>query len=207
MTTSAGRFASVRADLMLIWCIVGVALGVALALALPSDNSSVDASLVGSGITLPSWRLTPDDVVRLQLDSLQAFRDNDAALIQCFVLASPLNRAATGPLPRFAAMVRNPHYLALVDYESVLVGKAVVRGDHATVLVTVIDALHRPSLYRFFLSKQSGIAYRGCWMTDAVVTDKASIPPPEPPPPTVQWPGLFGERLSYRSLHAERVGG
>src|SRR5262245_18744809 len=108
MATSSGRASAVRADLVLIWCIIGLVLGVAIALALPGEKTAADVALNGNGIALPNPRMTPDEVVPLQLIALRAFRDNDAALLQCFVLASPLNRAATGSLPRFAAMVCNP---------------------------------------------------------------------------------------------------
>lgn len=189
MATSRDRMAAVRIDLVVLWCIIGLGLGIAIALALPAAAPTGDGLPPNpSGITLPNPAIAPEEVVRLQLQSLRDFRDDDSAILQCFVLASPANREATGPLGRFAAMVRNPKYVALVDCESELVGKMIVRGDRATVLVTVVDPQQRASLFRFFLSKQTEEPFRNCWMTDAVVAAETTEPPAPPPPPSVSLP-------------------
>ena len=80
-------------------------------------------------IQLPAPHLTPDEVVRLQVNALRAFRDDESAIHQCYVLASPANRAFTGPLDRFTAMVQNPTYGALVSQTNALVGQPVIRGE------------------------------------------------------------------------------
>jgi hypothetical protein len=116
-------------------------------------------------------------VVRLQVGALRAFRDDKSAIHQCYVLASPANRAATGPLNRFIAMVQNPVYGALVLQTTALVGQAVIRGEQATVLVTVLDQSRTPHVFRFFLSKQTEPLHLDCWMTDAVIPVEAQMQP------------------------------
>jgi hypothetical protein len=129
-------------------------------------------------IQLPDPRLSPADVVRLQVDALGAFRDDESAIRQCYVLASPSNRAVTGPLDRFTAMVQNATYGALVRQTSALVGQPVIRGGQATVLVTVLDQDRIAHVFRFFLTKQTDPKYLDCWMTDAVIPTPGPIPPP-----------------------------
>jgi hypothetical protein len=114
------------------------------------------------------------------VSALRDFRRNEVSLVQCYCLASPANRVMTGPLNRFAAMVRQPQYEALVLAEHSLVGPPVMRGDQAAVLVTVVDANRRASVFRFVLSKQQKEPFDGCWMTDAVTPDMGVIPTREP---------------------------
>jgi hypothetical protein len=179
MSTSRVELAVARLPLLAFCSIVGLSVGIAIAYLLPatapSEESMLDA--VARSITPPNPQLTPDQVVRLQLASLAAFRNDELALLQCYVLASPANRGFTGPFHRFAAMVSSPQFAALVDRESELVGRPVVRGNRATVLVTVVDDQRRTSVFRFFLSKQADRPYRDCWMTDAVTSDSGAAPP------------------------------
>jgi hypothetical protein len=122
-------------------------------------------------LAAPNPELQPEQVVELQVAALRAFRNRDAALLQCMAFASPSNRSVTGSPAQFAAMVRGPKYRALIECEESLVGSPSIMGDQAMVLVTVIDASHRASVFRFFLTKQSSPRFRDCWMTDSVTPD------------------------------------
>ena len=150
-------------------------------------GASIDATLPSAAraeIQLPDPRLSPTDVVRLQVDALRAFRSDQSAIGQCYALASPGNRAVTGPLHAFSAMVQNPTYRSLVFQTTALVGQEVVRGRLATVLVTVLDEGHTPHSFRFFLSKQPDQPYVDCWMTDAVLPQHGQLQPePTQTPP------------------------
>lgn len=205
MTAPCPQSATPRVGLLLLWCAIGLGMGAAYAFIRPAGTPARDNDLESAtvSITPPNPELTPDEVVRLQLDSLRSFRDDELALLQCFVLASPANRAATGPFNRFATMVRSPKYVALVIGESELVGKAVVRGDRATVLVTVVGGVRRAGAFRFFLSKQTEDPYRDCWMTDAVTPDTGKDEPPEPLLPSVAVPRAGSERIALVERHLE----
>ena len=125
----------------------------------------------------PSASLTPAEVVRIQVEALRA---NDspapgAGIATVFRFASPGNRQATGPLPRFARMIR-AGYPELIGFARSEVGEARVRGDRAVVPVTVVLRDGRRVTYGFALSRQSGGACDGCWLTDAV----AERPEPRP---------------------------
>lgn len=120
----------------------------------------------------PSPSLDPEEVVMYQMAVLRHSGGGDAGIRQCYTFASPLNRAATGPLDRFAQMVRSPPYQVMLQAADVLVGRAIFQEDQGTewaaVLVTLVDRRQRIRVFRFYLSKQRESPYEGCWMTDAV---------------------------------------
>ena len=118
----------------------------------------------------PSPDLGPAEVVRIQVEALGA-NDTpapDAGIAAAFRFASPGNRAATGPLPRFAAMVK-AGYPDLLTFEVAEYGALRVVGDEAAQRVTLVQADGSRTAYVFGLSRQTGGACDGCWMTDAVV--------------------------------------
>jgi hypothetical protein len=128
----------------------------------------------------PSPRLGPEEVVAYQVAALGKTGRGGTGIEQCYAFASPLNRAATGPIARFTRMVRSPPYRVMLQAADALVGRAVVRDDQALVLVTILDAGQNIRVFRFFLSKQRESPYEGCWMTDAVreVLFERPAPPP-----------------------------
>ncbi len=116
----------------------------------------------------PSPDLSPEAVVKLQVEALQANGEDNAGIATAFRFASPGNRAATGPLARFTQMVRSG-YADMLGFERAVYGRMVFEGNEAAQRVTLIQADGRRSAYVLALSKQTGGAYDGCWMTDAVV--------------------------------------
>ena len=132
-----------------------------------------------SGGPEPSPDLSPEAVVRIQVEALQANDEphDDAGIATAFRFASPGNRAATGPLARFSAMVHGPAYRDLLGSERATYGPMVFEGDEAAQAVTLVHADGRRALYVFALSRQRGGPYDGCWMTDAVVPREAPESP------------------------------
>lgn len=173
------NFSVARVLAYLLLAGVGVYIGTLYARWL--DSSAVVSEAVPSAtrtqIQMPSPHLSPADVVRLQVDALRALRSDQSAIHQCYELASPSNRAVTGPLHRFTAMVQNEIYGPLVTQNSVLLGRPVIRDGRATVLVTVLDANRAIRIFRFFLSKQTEPQYLDCWMTDAVIPAREKTSP------------------------------
>ena len=145
--------------------------------ALISATFLIAAVSGGDGPTdpTPSPEWTAAEVVRLQVEALQRNDSphDDAGIETAFEFASPGNRAATGPLPRFAAMVHGPAYRDMLDFERAEYGPVRVDGDQAVQEVTLVQPDGRRATYVFGLSRQSGGRYDGCWMTDAVVRREA----------------------------------
>ena len=162
----------VRCLTLVVLCVVGYAVGAYAMLWTEPPAPDWAALESTTPLVLPSPELTPEQVVQLQVGALQEFRTKDAALLQCMAFASPSNRAVTGAPPQFAEIVRRPKYRALIDAQRVLVGAATIKDDQAMVMVTAVDAAHRASVFRFFLSKQTRPQFRDCWMTDSVTPDQ-----------------------------------
>ena len=123
----------------------------------------------------PSPDLSPEEVVRLQVEALQHNDEPhpDAGIEAAFRFASPSNRRATGPIDRFTEMVKGPAYSAMLGFERAEYGEMRVDGDQAAQRVTLVQPDGRRVSYVFGLSKQSGGEYAGCWMTDSVMRETA----------------------------------
>ncbi|MEM8600773.1 MAG: DUF4864 domain-containing protein [Bacteroidota bacterium] len=121
----------------------------------------------------PSPNLSPEEVIRLQVEALQRNDEPypDAGIETAFRFASPANKRATGPLGRFAQMVKGPVYGAMLGFERAEYGTIRVQGDRAVQRVTLVQLDGRRVSYVFGLSRQSSGAHEGCWMTDAVMRD------------------------------------
>jgi hypothetical protein len=125
----------------------------------------------------PASKLSPTDVVTLQL---QALKHNDepradAGIATVFRFTSPGNRELTGPLPHFAKMIHQG-YAAMLDYQTATLEPVIVKGDAALQGVDLIDSDGNAHRYVFILSRQQDAPYRGCWMTDSVLSDEAERP-------------------------------
>lgn len=130
------------------------------------DDAFADAQNIN--LELPSRDLTPEDVVRLQLQSLRESLADPSRLMDCYSLASPENRQQTGPFSRFAAMVMQSPYDQLAHCENWQVGSAAIERDYAAVLVSTVEHHEEPKAFRFLLHRYSQPPYEGCWLTDAV---------------------------------------
>lgn len=113
----------------------------------------------------PKRTMSARQVVEAQLEALRA---DDMATVYAF--ASPGNKAFTGPLPRFAAMVRGPGYAPLIGHLDVIIGKARESSERVvTYPVTVVSSIGVVYVYDFTLQRQVGGPQDGCWMTSVVV--------------------------------------
>lgn len=118
----------------------------------------------------PHPDLSPREVVEIQLNALQQVDvpARDAGMATVFRFASPGNRSQTGPLPRFAQMLRDG-YPEMLNHRSHSLPAAVVQGDEALQPVELTTRGGRIVRYIFILRQQSEGLYKDCWMTDGVV--------------------------------------
>ena len=146
----------------------------ALALLLAASTSTSAADQAAASLA-PRAGLTPGQVVEIQVEALQ-FNDRpskDAGIATTFKFASPGNRQVTGPLERFAQIVKGPGYRPLIDHRIAGYGGMIVQGDVAIRRVTVVAADGQAIEYEFRLSRDPA---SNCWFTDGVVPV-----PPRPP--------------------------
>jgi len=119
----------------------------------------------------PSPDLSPEDVVRTVLHALQ-HNDTpgpDAGIRTTFNFASPGNRASTGPVARFAEMVKGSIYGILIDFREAQIDPPEIVGERARIRLRVTGGDGRTATFIWELSRQSSPPYGGCWMTDSVL--------------------------------------
>ena len=121
--------------------------------------------------TEPDPSLTPEQVIAIQLHALQnnSRLKNDRGIEITFNLASPANRAMTGPLSRFIDMVKNPLYSVMLDFESFETAPMERDGEMVQQRVTLLHKDGRRAIFMWVLSKQKEAPYVDCWMTDTVI--------------------------------------
>lgn len=116
----------------------------------------------------PSPSLAPEQVVRIQLEALRRNSAGDGGIAVAFRFASPGNRRNTGPLTRFARMIKDGPYALMLRYVDASFAPVRIDGDEAAQEVTLIGP-DEAITYVFFLSRQKDEGpLKDCWMTDGV---------------------------------------
>lgn len=114
----------------------------------------------------PDPALSPERVVEIQLEALQRNDEprEDAGIERTWAFAHPANKSVTGPLERFAAMIKSPAYRMLVDHREHSIRRVAVTDEMASFIVTVVPESGLAVFYQWRLEKASS----GAWMTIAV---------------------------------------
>lgn len=173
----------VALQLLLLFCVGALSAGVARNY-LFSKPSGVVSEQEGIVESIPKPSLTPEDVVREQVESMRASTTNPNALVTCFSFASPSNREMTGPFERFAILVNTEPYRQIRVCREYQIGRAMIEGNTASVLVPILIEDGAGAAFQFHLTKQSEAPYRDCWMTDGVfplLPLSSGSTQPEPP--------------------------
>ena len=77
------------------------------------------APVWAADLLAPDPALSPAEVVAIQLNALQANEAaTDTGITQTWAFAHPDNKRMTGPLPRFAQMIKGPQYRMLLNHRS-----------------------------------------------------------------------------------------
>lgn len=146
---------------MLTNLIRAIALFMFAGMTLASTHNALSESIV------PTPELSPRDVVQYQLDALRHNDEQDRGIALTYRFAAPSNKAQTGPLPRFARMIKNGPYALMLNYRDAVYSEVKVEGDQAYLSVVLIGETQTVR-YEFMLSKQKDGPNQNCWMTEAV---------------------------------------
>jgi hypothetical protein len=127
------------------------------------------------GEPVPGPELTPEEVVRAQLEALRRNDASDRGIATCFRFASPQNKSQTGPLPRFAQMVRTPVYQPMLEYASADYEPLERAGRQARQIVNLHNDAGETASFLFLLQRQQEPEVQDWWMTEGVIR----VPPPD----------------------------
>ena len=121
-------------------------------------------------VLMPHPALSPEEVVTIQLTALQAndIPETDAGIAQTWAFAHPDNKRMTGPLPRFAQMIKGPQYRMLLDHRSHEVREVSRTDNQAVFAVTVTSETGDVVGYQWSVAKVADGDNAGAWMTIAV---------------------------------------
>jgi hypothetical protein len=121
-------------------------------------------------VLLPDPDLSPAEVIAIQLSALQA-NDTpgpDAGIAQTWAFAHPDNRRVTGPLPRFAQMIKGPSYQVLLGHRSHEINEVFRDANQAAFAVIVTSRTGEVLGFRWAVARVEGGEHAGAWMTIAV---------------------------------------
>lgn len=121
-------------------------------------------------LLMPDPTLSPAEVVETQLKALQVndTPETDAGIAQTWAFAHPDNKRVTGPLPRFAGMIKGPMYRILLNHQSHEIEEVSSTDDQAVFAVTVGGESGKAVIYRWRVAKVAEGEHAGAWMTTAV---------------------------------------
>ena len=112
---------------------------------------------------------SPAEVVATQLEALQTNEaETDAGIAQTWAFAHPDNKRMTGPLPRFAQMLKGPQYRMLLNHRSHEVIEVARTDDEAVFAVTITTPTGDVVDCRWTVAKVRDGEHAGAWMTIAV---------------------------------------
>ena len=121
-------------------------------------------------LVYPNPDVAPAEVIAIQLKGLQ-YNDTpeaDAGIRQTWAFAHPRNRAVTGPLPRFAEMLKGPSYQMMLNHASHRILPA-NKGDGWRQFDVFMEAENGMVLeFSWIVEKVTEGQYKDCWMTVAV---------------------------------------
>jgi hypothetical protein len=118
----------------------------------------------------PDPALSPAEVVETQLFALQRndTPEADAGIARTWAFAHPDNKRVTGPLARFAQMIKSPQYRMLLGHRAHAIEEVARTGDGVVFAVTVTGASGEVVIYQWQVGKVAEGKDAGAWMTTAV---------------------------------------
>ena len=124
----------------------------------------------------PNPDIAPADVIAIQLNGLQ-YNDSpeiDAGIRQTWAFAHPRNRAMTGPLQRFATMLKGPGYDTMLYHASHQIVPA-NSGDGWRQFDVFLESGNGKLLqFAWIVEKVTEGRYKDCWMTVAVSAPRSA---------------------------------
>jgi len=118
----------------------------------------------------PNTELTPTEVVHIVIDALKSndSEKNDNGIATVFEFASPSNKSVTGPLERFATMIKRG-YGDMLNHVDSEFGEIDIENNTALQAVWLTSSSGVKTGYVFQLGKQTSGKNAGMWMTESVL--------------------------------------
>jgi len=128
------------------------------------------APTLSQELVAPNPAIEPKQVVEIQLQSLQRNDDPtpDFGIAQTWAFAHPFNKRVTGPLERFAMMIKSAHYRNMINHKSHKIEPVVATDDRALFAVSIRTIDDQVMSFQWEVHKVSNGVHTGAWMTTTV---------------------------------------
>ena len=146
----------IRRFLSTVWCLASLLL--------------VVPGVIAEDVRQPDRSLEPRDIIEIQLRALQCndTPTTDAGIAQTWAFSHPDNRQITGPLERFAAMLKGPNYRILLDHRSYQIERVVRTPTMAIFRVRLVAVDGTQVSLKWQVTKVERGVFAGAWMTIGV---------------------------------------
>lgn len=138
---------------------------------------SVSNSANSQDIISPHPNIQPQDVIKIQLKSLQQNNKPslDAGILQTWAFAHPSNKIMTGPVERFTLMMKSQNYKNILyhrDHSIELIFKTKRYSQFAVSITTLDD---QKMIFKWELEKVQKGEFSNSWMTTSVSPPLLSV--------------------------------
>ena len=118
----------------------------------------------------PDPALPPEEVVRIQLEALQSndIPTPDAGIRQVWMLAHPNNKRITGPLPRFARMIKGASFRPLIGHAAHDIEPLTTTEAQVAFKVTIETSDGDVLEYLWAVGRVDSGPADGAWLTTSV---------------------------------------
>ena len=123
---------------------------------------------LNSGIINPNEKLSPYDVVKIQLEALKNNEKNDEGIKQTWLFAHPENKKSTGPYERFRIMIYGAQYKSLLNHSSHKINLIMNTPNKHIFKIEILAKDKQLLFYEWHVQKASEENCNNCWFTSAV---------------------------------------
>ena len=117
---------------------------------------------------IPSEKLSPYDVVKIQLDALKKNNEKDDGIKLTWLFAHPDNKKITGPYERFRIMIYGQQYQQLLNHDSHSINLIMNTPDKHIFKIEILSKDKQLLFYEWHVQKGTEDNCNDCWFTSAV---------------------------------------
>ena len=123
---------------------------------------------LNSEIINPNEKLSPYDVVKIQLEALKNNEKNDEGIKQTWLFAHPENKKSTGPYERFRIMIYGAQYKSLLNHSSHKINLIMNTPNKHIFKIEILAKDKKLLFYEWHVQKATEENCNNCWFTSAV---------------------------------------
>ncbi len=124
-------------------------------------------NLKGDSVT-PNEKLTPLDVVKIQLEALKNNDEKDLGIKQTWLFAHPNNKKVTGPYERFRIMMYGQQYKFLLNHSSHKIELFMNSPKKIIYKIKILAKDKQLLFYEWHVERGNDEKCNDCWFTSAV---------------------------------------